>query len=507
MQSANKRIAKNTVFLYSRTIIIMLISLYTSRVILDVLGESDFGIYNLVGGIVLLFSFMNYAMSSATQRYLSYEIGRDDNVGASRVFNTSILIHIGIVVIVLILGETLGLWFVTTQLNIPDGRENAAFWVYQLSLLGCCASILRIPYNACIIAYEEMSFYAYVSIIEAVLRLLIVFVLLVCNNDLLIWYAILMLAVILIVNAIYYVYCYIKFNSSHLSYYWDSTLFKKLFGFTGWSMFGGAANVGATQATSILLNIFYGVGLNAAIGIANQVNSAVGSFVSNFQTAFTPQIVKTYASNKKDEFILLVSRSSRFSYCLIFIIAVPIMVCINFILRTWLTMVPEYTAEIVNLFIVYCMIDAISGPLWVSVQATGNIRNYQILMSIIILANIPLMYILLVLGLSPIIVVSIRTILNLVTHVVRIFYLKKHLDFPTSMYWRDVMLPLTLMTLLCIPGAIYMSRYSNTLWGAIIAFSLILVQNLALSVWLGIKKSERIAIYNTVKDRILQRKK
>jgi len=496
--SNNKRIAKNTIFLYFRTFIVMLVSLYTSRAVLAALGETDFGIYNIVGGVVVLFAFMNSAMSAATQRYLNYELGRNDIEEVKRIFSMSINVHAGISAIVFILGESIGLWFVLTQLNIPQDRFDAAVWVYHLSLIGCCIHILRIPYNACIIAYERMSFYAFVSVVEAVLKLAIVFLLLVETFDKLVEYALLMLLVIIVVNIVYYIYCRRKFLVSRYHWFWDKSLFLKLLSFSGWSMFGSVATTAAGQGSSILLNIFHGVLLNAAMGLSHQVHSAVASFISSFQTAFSPQIVKTYAAKQHSEFTSLVCRSSRLSYCLVFLVSLPLMVCITPILHVWLTIVPEYTAEFVILTVTNCMIDALSGPLWVSVQATGNIRKYQIIMSCLFLSNLPLMYLCLLMGLSPVIVVGVRTVIYIVIHFVRIGYLQKIMEFPTSDYLKDVMLRVTIMTMSALPASISLQKYTCGLEQTIVVFLLLLFQNLLL-VWLiGIKKNERKTILQSV---------
>lgn len=469
---------------------------------MDVLGETDFGIYNIVGGVVVLFAFMNSAMSAATQRYLNYELGRNNLEEVERIFSMSINVHVGIAVLVLILGETIGLWFVMTQLNIPEDRFYAAMWVYHLSLLACCVNILRIPYNACIIAYERMLFYAYVSIIEAVLKLAIVFLLLVSTFDKLIEYALLMFLVILIVTVIYYIYCHRNFSISHYHWFWDKNLFKKLLSFSGWSMFGSVATTAAGQGSSILLNIFHGVSLNAATGLSHQVHSAVASFVSSFQSAFSPQIVKTYAAKEYNKFTSLVCRSSRLSYCLVFIVALPLMVCINTVLHIWLTIVPEFTAQFVILTVINCMIDALSGPLWISVQATGYIRKYQIIMSCLILSNLPLMYLCLYLGFSPVIVVGVRTMIYFVTHLARIKYLYKNINFPASDYLKDVMLRVIIMTLLALPASFYLHRYTIELLPTLFVFLFLLIQNTLLVWFIGVKKNERNNILQAVKQRL-----
>lgn len=300
--SNNKRIAKNTMMLYIRMLLSMIVSLYTSRVVLNILGVEDYGIYNVVGGVVVLFSFLNNAMASATQRFLNFELGRGDVLEVKRIFSISMTSYICIALLVLFLSETVGLWFFNTQLNIPSSRIDAASWVYQMSIFTFCFSILRIPYNASVIAYERMSFFAYISIIEVLMKLLIVYLLVLGSIDKLILYAILIFVVTVLVNAIYQFYCKHMFEICTYSFFWDKILFKKIIGFSGWSLFGSLANMSAQQGVNFLLNIFYGVTVNAAVGIANQVSSAIYAFISNFQTAFNPQLIKSYASGEKEYF-------------------------------------------------------------------------------------------------------------------------------------------------------------------------------------------------------------
>ena len=502
--SNNKRLAKNTLFLYFRTIVILLISLYTSRVVLQALGEVDFGIYNLVGGIVVLFSFMNGALSTATQRYLSYELGKSDEREANHIFCMSLSIHILLSAFVLILGETIGLWFVETQLNIPEERNSAAFWVYQFSLIGCCASILRVPFSAVIVAYENFSFYTYTSVLDAILRLAIVFALFLFIIDKLVLYAILMCFVIFVFIIIYYFYCTTNYSICRYKFIWDRSLFRELLSFSGWSMFGSFANISANQGLNMLLNIFCGVILNAAVGIATQVQGALASFIYSFQSPLSPQIVKAYASNDRKYFFDLISNSSRLSYALVFIFGPAIIVCLDPILSVWLTTVPKYTKQIVTLYILFVMIDAMSGPLWISVQATGNIRTYQMLMSILILLNLPIMMFLLYLRVSPVIVVAVRPILNLLTHLIRIVYLKRNILFPSRKYWKDVMLRCMIMSILCLPLSLFLMERLNDrsyFWG-LVAFAAIVIQNAILVMVVGIKSGEREAIFRFVYNRL-----
>lgn len=435
-------------FLYVRMLLIMGVTLYTSRIVLQVLGVEDFGIYNVVGGIVVLFSFVNNAMVTSTQRFLNYELGKKNLEATARVFSASVTIHWCIAIVTLILAETVGLWFLLNYIQYPLEREWAVILTYQFAILSTCINMIRAPYNAAIIAYEKMSFYAYISIIEAILRLLIVFLLLLANFDRLIFYSFLMFVVIGIVTLGYYVYCKSHFSTCRYTYHWNKDLYKRLMGFSGWSMFGGVANIGASQGLNILLNMFFGVTINAAMGIANQVQSAVYSFVGNFQTAFNPQIVKSYASGDRDYFIDLIVRTSKYSYFLLFTISLPLYICCEEVLSLWLGNIPEYAVSFCRLMILFSLLDAMQGPLWVSVQATGKIRDYQILMSVMILSNLPLSYLFLKQSYSPEVVLTIRCLLNLLILFVRLWYLRLLYDFPVWRYGREVICRIVCVTII-----------------------------------------------------------
>lgn len=501
----NKRIAKNTIFLYFRTFLVMLVTLYTSRVVLRALGETDFGIYNLIGGIIVFFGFLNSAMSAATQRFLNYHLGKGELSEVHRVFSMSVITHLIIVLCVLLLGETVGLSIVETQLNIPVERNMAAFWVYQFSLLCCCINIIRIPYNAAIIAYEKMDFYAYLSIVEVSLKLCIVYLLRVSPIDALVSYSVLILGVGIVVFLVYKLYCNNHFATTHIIWFWDKTLFFKLMSFSGWSLIGSVANVSVNQGLSILINIFYGVTLNAALGLAHQIQSAMTSFISSFQTPFSPQIVKNYAAKEYDLFNDLIFRSSRLSYCLVFVFAVPLIVCINPILKIWLTEVPAYTESFSIVYIVYCMVDALSGPLWVSVQATGNIRRYQIEISLIILLNLPLAYLFIIYGFNPVFALALRAGINLLAYIYRIVFLTKKISFPGVKYVKDVVAPVLLMTIISLPIAMYLSIFLVSLSLTFFIFVAIVFINLILAYSVGLNRNERIMLKNVITKKFLKR--
>lgn len=503
----NKRIAKNTAILYIRMLLTIGVTLYTSRVVLKTIGVEDFGIYNIVGGVVVLFSFLNNAMASATQRFLNFELGNGNEVEARRIFSMSMTTHIGIALLVLLASETIGLWFFYTQLNIPETKQTAACWVYQFSVLTCCVQIIRIPYNACIIAYEKMSFYAYMSIIEVLLKLLIVYLLVLSKFDKLVIYAILTCAVAIVVSYLYRLYCRQIFEICNCRFFWDKKLYKKLMTFSGWSLLGSVANVGAQQGLNILLNIFYGVTVNAAMGIANQLSSAIYSFVSNFQTAFNPQIVKSYASNEREYFMNLIFQASKYSFFLLFILSLPVIICCDFLLEVWLGVVPTYTVSFSRLILIFFLIEAISAPLWMSVQATGRIRNYQIIMCGMIMLNLPVAYLVLKTGMSPNMILVVRLIINILTYFVRIVYLKKKIHLPAVLYIRQVVIVAIKVVIVSSPLPFLIS-YNIKGWSGLFATATLALITTSLSIYfLGLKSSEKQFILSVLKSRILNRYK
>jgi len=438
--SNNKRIAKNTLSLYFRMIITMLASLYTSRIVLKTLGVEDFGIYNIVGGVVVLFSFLNNALTQASQRFLTFSLGENDLVKFKNIFNLSILVYLLLSIAVFILAETFGLWFLNTKLNIQAERMNAANWVYQFTIVAFMFNLLRTPFNAVIIAHEKMSFYAYISILEVILKLLIVYFLVVFTYDKLILYSILLTAVHFVVLCIFIFYVKIKFSMCKFCYYWDFPTFKKMAFFSGWSLFGSLSVMSANQGVNVLLNIFFGVFVNAAVGISNQVCGAVQQFISNFQMAFNPQITKYYAANDRDYLLSLIFKTSKFSLFLIFIISLPILLKTEAILKLWLGIVPNYTVFFCQLILISMIIESLSGPLWMVVQATGKIKKYQIYMSFIKFTEIIGVYVLFKFGLNPVYAFIVRCLVSCLSLICRLFLLKNLIKFPSKVYIRDVLL-------------------------------------------------------------------
>ena len=504
----NKRIAKNTVYLYIRMFVMMAVGLFTSRVVLDVLGAADYGLNNVIGGVVVLFSFLNSALTSATQRFLNFFLGKGDYKKTNMVFCMSMNTYFLLSALVIVLGETVGLWFVNTQLNIPPERMEVAQWVYQFTLLQFIISLLRIPYNASIIAYERMNFYAYISLVEVVLKLVVVYLLYITSFDKLIFYSFLYTIVPIIINAAYKFYCNRHFPTTRYHRIWDRQLFRELFSFSGWSLFGSFANLAAQQGLNILLNIFHGVTVNAAAGIANQVTHQVYGFISNFQVAFQPQIVKTYAAGETERFNNLLFQTSKFSYYMVIILGVPLMFTLDSILDIWLVEVPQYTAIFCRLIFIFLAIDAINAPLWMAVQATGRIRNYQILVAVLIFLNFPLAYVLLKLGYPPHSVWYVRIVVNLITMTARCIYIKRNMGFPLLSYTSKVLLPIAFVTILAMPVPTILCLTVSGFWAKliIVVFAGLIVT--ALDVYyVGMNRHERQMALQMISGKLHLKKK
>jgi len=426
----NKRIVKNTLFLYFRMILILAVSLYTVRVILETLGVVDYGIFNVVGGIVTMFAFLSGTMASASQRFFAFELGRKDNDRLKKIFSITIVIYLVLGIIIFILAETIGLWFLYTQMTIPESRIDAALWVYQFSIFSFMMTMLTVPYNASIIAHERMNVYAYISIVEVILKLLVVFLLVFLSFDKLKLYAILTFSVTTLITLIYRIYCLKKFEECRFSFYWDTDLFKEIVSYSSWNLFGSLAAVFKNQGINILLNIFFDPIVNAARGIAFQVNNSINQFVINFSTAVNPQITKYYAVGQKEKMIRLVFQSSKLSYFLLFIISMPVLSETEFILSLWLKEVPTHTVLFTRLIIINTLIDSISMPLVTSALASGKIKKYQVIVGGVMMLNIPVSYIFLYFGYPPQVTMYVSIIIAIINLISRLLMLKNMILFP-----------------------------------------------------------------------------
>ena len=425
VESNNKRIAKNTLFLYIRMIFIMLINLFTSRVILQALGVDDYGIYNVVGGFVAMFGILSNSLSAAITRFLTFELGTGDKDKLKKIFSSSVTIQVVISLIILLLIECFGVWFVNNKMLIEPDRYVAANWVLQLSMLTFCVNVISVPYNALIIAHERMVAFAWISVLESCLKLGICFLVMISPVDRLIAYATLLALVALFIRLIYGVYCRRNFGESEYHFYFDKKLFKQLFAFSGWNFIGAGSGVLRDQGVNILINLFWGTAVNASRGIALQVSAAVTSFSSSFITALNPQITKLYASKEYNSCFQLVTQGARFSFYLLLLISLPVFLETPILLRTWLTIVPDYTIVFVRLILLYVMIESLSYTMITLMLATGNIRNYQIIVGGLQLLNFPISYMLLKLGYEPECTIVVSIIIAIICLFVRLYMLNR----------------------------------------------------------------------------------
>lgn len=453
----NKRIAKNTLLLYFRMLLMMFVTLFTSRVVLDKLGVTDYGIYNVVGGVVAMLGFLNSSMSNAVQRYLSFEIGKNNEVGVNRIFNVSLFAHAGIAVFVFVVMEIVGVWYLNTHMNIPAERMDAANWVLQCSIFTTLFTIVQVPYNAIIISKEQMGIYAYISILEVVLKLLVVYMLAIGNFDKLKLYSVLIMVVTIGIVMIYRFYCTRKYKEAKFKFIKDWNLLKQIVGFASWNMLGELAWVFTGQGVNIILNSFFGPVVNAARGLAEQVNGAVNRFVANFQTAVNPQLIKNYASDQLGEMKTLLFRSTRFSYYLLLTLSLPIILKMDFILHLWLKEVPDYTTGFCQLVLVSSLVSTLSNLLAQVARAYGKIRNYQIIVSIFLFLNFPLSYIVLKFGGSPLSTMFVNIGINAMLLFVRLRLTNRMIQMTYGSFIRNVLFPVIIVTAvaLVIPLTIY----------------------------------------------------
>ncbi len=451
--SDTKKIAKNTAVLYIRMIFTMLITLYSSRVILQALGVSDFGLYNVVGGVVALLSFLRTSLTSSTQRFISYELGQKNEVQLKKVFSISLSTHALICFIIILFAETLGLWFLNNHIQIPDGRIHAANWIYQFSIISLCLSTITVPYNADVISHEKMTFYAIVTILESILKLVFAYLLFVFGFDRLILYGGLMMLINLLDLLMYYIYCRKYYFETKYEFCYDRELFNKIFSFSGWTIVGQLSVVGANQGTTILVNMFHSIVANAAMGIAQQVNTAIAGLTANFQTAFQPQLTKSYAAKDFVYVNNLICKTSKISFYLLFLVSLPVLINIDLILTIWLgNNVPLYTNQFCVLFIIASLFNAVSTPLWISIYATGKIKIYQIVVSLSFFSDIVIVYLLFSsFELSPVWSMIVKALINFIVVFVRIYFANREVEgFSTKGYVMSVVIPSMIVATLSI---------------------------------------------------------
>jgi O-antigen/teichoic acid export membrane protein len=506
MEIKTKQIYKNTFFLYLRQFIVLIVALFTTRIVLKVLGEENYGIYNVVAGVVIMLNIVTSTMSSATQRYLSIGVGRGDKKTLQEIFNTSMCIYIVFAIICVILGETLGLWFLKSKLSIPDGRMQAAVIVFHLAIFSFVMEVLRTPYNATIIAYEKMNVYAYFSIFSAVMQLIMVlFISVIKKYDSLIVYSGFMAFSAVLTSLLYVGYCKRKLMISAVPLTFSKYYFKEIFSFSFWSLFGSLATLGVRQTMNIFLNMFFGVKINASSSIATKLSTTTYTLVSSFTTAYTPQIYKQYASGKYDTLNSLINRATSISFYLYIILMVPVFLVMDKFLAVWLVDVPQFSALFCRLLLLYLLLDAHQYPLVRLVTAIGNIRNYQVVFSIINLMNLPIMWLLFHFGYPPFSIYVVFVLITFITSIYRVLYIRRKYAYFNLRYY--LLCSLRLLFVLVLSFVVSYTILSlisiNKPIVELGIYGIISLLITAAFIWfLGCNKQERAVLLNYIKIRL-----
>ena len=497
-QSNNKRIAKNTILLYIRSFIVMLVTLYTSRVILKALGVEDYGLYNVIGGVVGLFAFLRTSMTKSTQRFLNVEMAKPDG-RLKETFSVSLTIHVIISIIALVLAETVGLWFLNTYIQIPEGRELAANVVYQSTVFSLIFTILSVPYNASIIAHERMGYFAVVSVIDAFLKLAICYMLYVGDADRLIVYGWLMMGVNALNFILYAAYCLKRCPETSFRLMYDKGLFKEMLSYTTWTVVGQVAIVGTNQGNNILMNMFHSVTANAAMGVANQINHAVVSLTSSFQTAFNPQITKSYAAKDFEYLKFLVFTTSKISFFLLTFVSIPIAFNIDYILDIWLDTVPMYSNIFVILILCNTILNALSAPLNFTVLSSGKIKYFQIATSLVYLSDLLFVYVLFSQGLPPATALVVKVCIMVGVLGVRLFFANREVPcINASTYIKEVASPLFLCSAISVSCGLLLFHFATDLLHNIIATVVLMTISLLLIFFVGLNSKEKVMVKNLI---------
>lgn len=446
----NKRIAKNTLALYFRMLFSMLVSLYTSRVFLNALGVEDYGINNVVGGLVGMFSILSGSLTAAISRFITYELGTGNIERLKKVFSTAINIQFGLGLIVILLAETIGLWFLNTKMIIPADRMLAANWVFQFSLISFFLGLISIPYNAAIIAHERMTTFAYIGIFEVLAKLGIALLIVHSPIDRLIFVSLFTCVIAVFVRLTYGIYCKLHFQECKYQLIWDKNLLRQMFSFAGWNFIGSSSAILRDQGGNILINLFCGPVANAARGVAYQVNTAIHGFANNFMTAINPQITKSYASGNHDYMMILIFQGARLSFYMLLILSLPIIINTSYVLELWLKTVPEHTSLFVRLVLIFTMCESISNPLVTAMLATGNIRKYQLIVGGLQMLNFPFSYFLLKLGFIPEIILVVAIFISQCCLAARLILLRKMIGLNAKDYLKKVYFNVISVSLIAI---------------------------------------------------------
>lgn len=503
----NKRIAKNTLLLYSRMLLLMMVSLYTSRVVLNALGVEDFGIYNVVGGVVAMFCIISSSLSAAISRFITFELGKGDSVELKKTFSASVTIQLILSLIIVILIEAIGVWFLNVKMTIPADRLMAANWVLQFSIVTFVINLISVPYNATIIAHEQMSAFAYISIFEAIGKLAIAFLIIKSPIDRLVFYAVLMCVVAISVRLIYGCYCKKHFTECIYCFHWDKNLLKRMLEFAGWQFFGSGSYILMTQGVNILLNIFYGPVVNAARGIAVQVEGVVQQFVNNFTTAINPQITKSYAANDNEYMFKLIYSGAKYSFFLVLLMSVPIILETETVLYLWLKKVPDHTASFLRLILAIELLYVLSNTMMTAMLATGEIKKYQIIVGGTGMLVFPLSWIFFKLGFSPEIAFVIQFIIFVIQLIYRLFLLRSMISLPVKDFIHKVIIRAMIVALISffIPTVFHYLIDFDGISKLILVVVISIFSTVVTIYYLGLTGNERNFVYMAIKSKFVHK--
>ncbi len=502
-QQNNKRIAKNTLFLYLRTFFVLLVGLYTSRIVLNVLGVNDYGVYNVVGGIVAMFSLFTNSLSAAISRFFAFALGKNDEIKLSSVFSTSVNIQLIMSVAIIIIAEVLGFFFLE-RLNIPVERLNSARWVFHFVVISFAINLISVPYNAAIIAHEKMTVFAYISILDVILRLAMVFLLSISLYDKLIIYAILLALVSVIIRVVYGIYCRISFKECRYHFSLEKNMLKEMSRFAGWNFFGSGAYLFNTQGVNIVTNIFFGVATNAARGITNQVEGFVKQFVAGFTTAINPQIIKSYATGNLEYMHSLVCRGAKFSYLLMLFFVIPLMFEAETVLSLWLKNYPPDAPLFLKLSLIGTLFDMLGNSTANAAWATGNVKRYYIVVSSVGCLVFPISWICFALGCDAYFSYIVFAIIYAIVMLVKVYIIKDLVKFPAKRFFTDVLfriIPVTALSLV-LPSVLFfgLNQYHFVRFVAVTVISIISVAIFTFII--GLTKGERNTILNAFKEKL-----
>lgn len=502
--SNNKRIARNTILLYMRMVAIMLVSVFTSRITLEALGVEEYGIYNVVGGFIGMFALFRAGFVTTTQRFITYDLGRGDQRELNNTYNTCTIIFVVVSLIILIVAESFGIWFLNNKLVIPPERMNAAFWVFQLSLISLIVGLLGVTQNALIIAHERMGVFAGISVYEVAAKLAIAYAVFNAPFDKLVFYAAMICFVDVSIRIIYSVYCTRKFREARFALEFNRDKFKRIFKFTGWTMLGGIGVIVKNQGVNIVLNLFFGPVVNAARGLATQVQGAVQGFVTNFQMALNPQIVKTYSAGELRATYELVFRSSKFSFCLLYVFALPLMLETDTVLGIWLKQVPDYTALFIRMMFLVALVETLTNPIVRTTEASGNVMIDQIVAGGADIATVVMSYFALQIFDNPVVVYIIMFVESAILLSARLIIANRKAGIPVAAFCKQVVVKVVLLsTVTSVPMFLLCRCMEEGLLRFLVVVPVAVLMVIICSWFTVFTVSERNTITRKVKSKIM----